>query len=68
MYHAVDPNNASTIDGGEDNVTPTQLSSELAAVKASGIKVETMKAALADVKTPDLNIKMMLIPRQKVNS
>jgi peptidoglycan/xylan/chitin deacetylase (PgdA/CDA1 family) len=51
VYHAVDPNNNSTVDGGEYNVTPTQLTAQLAAIKASGIKVETMQAALTETES-----------------
>jgi peptidoglycan/xylan/chitin deacetylase (PgdA/CDA1 family) len=50
VYHAVDPDTTSTIDGGLYNATPTQLSEQLSAVKSSGITVETMQQALAEVK------------------
>ena len=46
VYHSVDPTGAG---GSIYNVTPTQLDSQLAAVKSSGITVETMQAALAEV-------------------
>lgn len=50
VYHSVDP--SSTPFGGEQyNVTPTQLSAQLAAIKSSGITVETMKQALAEVES-----------------
>jgi peptidoglycan/xylan/chitin deacetylase (PgdA/CDA1 family) len=53
VYHSVDPDTTSDIDGGIYNVTPTQLTDQLAAIKASGVVVETMKQALAEV-TPQL--------------
>jgi len=49
VYHSVDSNNASTFDGGQYNVTPTQLGAQLAAIKASGIIVETMSKAAAEI-------------------
>ena len=48
-YHSADPNVNNVLDGGLYNVTPTQLTSELAAVKSSGVAVETMSQALAEV-------------------
>jgi peptidoglycan/xylan/chitin deacetylase (PgdA/CDA1 family) len=48
-YHSADPNVNNVLDGGLYNVTPTQLTSELAAIKSSGVTVETMSQALAEV-------------------
>jgi len=48
VYHSVDPNVNSPIDGDIYNVTPTQLSAQLAAVKSSGITVETMHQAVVE--------------------
>ena len=50
VFHSVDSNAASSFDGNIYNVTPTQLSSELAAVKSSGITVETMSQAVKEIK------------------
>jgi peptidoglycan/xylan/chitin deacetylase (PgdA/CDA1 family) len=48
VYHSVDP--SSNPYGGEEwNVTPTQLTAQLGAIKNSGITVETMQQALAEV-------------------
>ncbi|HUD05327.1 MAG TPA: Ig-like domain-containing protein [Candidatus Saccharimonadales bacterium] len=49
VYHSVDPDVNSAIDGGIYNVTPTQLSAELSAIKSSGVAVETMHQAVAEV-------------------
>ncbi len=49
VYHSVDPDTTSPIDGGQYNVTPTQLNDQLAAIKASGITVVTMAQALAQI-------------------
>jgi peptidoglycan/xylan/chitin deacetylase (PgdA/CDA1 family) len=53
VYHSVDPDTTSAIDGGIYNVTPTQLNDQLAAIKSSGISVVTMSQAMAEV-TPQL--------------
>ncbi|MFI5240397.1 MAG: polysaccharide deacetylase family protein [Candidatus Saccharimonadia bacterium] len=49
VYHSVDPNTASPIDGGIYNITPSQLDSQLAAIKTSGIQVETMQQAIQEI-------------------
>lgn len=54
VYHSVDPNTNSPIDGGIYNITPTQLNQQLAAIKSAGVKVETMKQALSEI-TPQLH-------------
>ncbi len=54
VYHSVDPDVNSTIDGGIYNVTPDQLNDQLAAIKASGVTVETMQQALAEL-TPQVS-------------
>ena len=46
VYHSVDPTGA---DGSIYNVTPTQLDAQLSAIQSSGVKVETMAQALAEV-------------------
>jgi len=51
VYHSVDPDTTSPIDGDTYNTTPTQLSAELAGIKSSGITVESMKTALAEVES-----------------
>jgi peptidoglycan/xylan/chitin deacetylase (PgdA/CDA1 family) len=48
VYHAVDPNSTAA---GQYDVLPTQLDAQLAAIKNSGIAVETLAQALAEVKT-----------------
>jgi hypothetical protein len=53
VYHSVDDNPNPATDAGIYNVTTAQFSSELAAIKASGVKVETMQQALQEV-TPQL--------------
>ncbi len=53
VYHGVDTNLNDPVDGDEYCVTPTQLTAQMAAVKASGITVETMAKAIAEV-TPQL--------------
>ena len=53
VYHSVDPDTTSAIDGGLYNVTPTQLGEQLAAIKSSGISVVTMAQAMAEI-TPQL--------------
>lgn len=52
-YHSVDPNTTNPASGVQYNVTPTQLDSQLAAIKTSGITVRTMQQALAEI-TPQL--------------
>jgi peptidoglycan/xylan/chitin deacetylase (PgdA/CDA1 family) len=46
VYHSVDPDVNNPVDEGIYNVTPTQLDSQLSAIKASGLPVETMQQAL----------------------
>jgi peptidoglycan/xylan/chitin deacetylase (PgdA/CDA1 family) len=46
VYHSVDPTGA---DGSVYNVTPTQLTNQLATVTSSGIAVETMQQAEAEI-------------------
>jgi peptidoglycan/xylan/chitin deacetylase (PgdA/CDA1 family) len=50
VYHSVDPDLTNPADSGIYNITPTQLSAQLGAIKSSGVTVETMKQALAEVK------------------
>lgn len=52
-YHSVDPNVNNPVDSGIYNITPTQLAPQLTAIKASGVVVETMSAALKEI-TPQL--------------
>lgn len=47
VYHSVDTDAATA---GIYNVTPTQLNAQLAAVKASGVKVVTMQKAIQTIK------------------
>jgi uncharacterized repeat protein (TIGR02543 family) len=49
VYHGVDADTTNPVDGDIYDVTPTELSAQLAAVQASGITVETMSQALAEV-------------------
>jgi peptidoglycan/xylan/chitin deacetylase (PgdA/CDA1 family) len=49
VYHSVNPDTSA----GIYNVTPSQLDQQLSAIQSSGIKVETMKQAIADI-TPQL--------------
>jgi peptidoglycan/xylan/chitin deacetylase (PgdA/CDA1 family) len=44
VYHSVSPTPTD-----ENNVTPTQLDSQLAVIKASGVKVENMNTAFSEV-------------------
>ena len=44
VYHSVNPDTSA----GLYNVTPTQLDSQLSAIKASGVTVETMQQAFAE--------------------
>jgi len=53
VYHGVDTNLTTAVDSDEWCVTPAQLTAQLAAVKASGITVETMAKGIAEV-TPQL--------------
>ena len=46
VYHSVDPNPVDIY-----NVTPTQLANQLAAIRSSGITVENITTALAEVKS-----------------
>jgi peptidoglycan/xylan/chitin deacetylase (PgdA/CDA1 family) len=50
VYHAVDPDSQTV---GQYDVLPASLDSQLSAIKASGITVETMAQALAEI-TPQL--------------
>jgi uncharacterized repeat protein (TIGR02543 family) len=49
VYHGVDADTTNAVDGDIYDVTPTQLSAEVAAIKASGVTVETLGKALASV-------------------
>jgi uncharacterized repeat protein (TIGR02543 family) len=49
VYHGVDADTTSPIDGDIYDVTPTQLTAEVAAIKASSVTVETLGKALASV-------------------
>jgi peptidoglycan/xylan/chitin deacetylase (PgdA/CDA1 family) len=53
VYHGVDTNVNDPVDGDIYDVPPSQLSAQLAAVKASGVTVETMAQAIAEV-TPQI--------------
>jgi peptidoglycan/xylan/chitin deacetylase (PgdA/CDA1 family) len=53
VYHGVDTNLTTAVDSDEWCVTPAQLTAQLAAVKASGLTVETMAKGIAEV-TPQL--------------
>ena len=53
VYHSVDNDPSAATDAGIYNVTTAQFSAQLAAIKASGVSVVTMKQGLADV-TPQL--------------
>jgi peptidoglycan/xylan/chitin deacetylase (PgdA/CDA1 family) len=53
VYHGVDSDLTNPVDGDEYAVTPTQLTAQMAAIKASGIPVETMAKAVAEV-TPQV--------------
>lgn len=50
VYHSIDPDFNNPVDSGIYNITPTQLDSQLAAIKASAIPVLTMQQALTEVK------------------
>jgi uncharacterized repeat protein (TIGR02543 family) len=49
VYHGVDADTTNAVDGDIYDVPPAQLSEQLAAIQASGIKVETLSQALATV-------------------
>ena len=49
VYHSIDPNTSSPIDGDQYNVTPAQLNTALQTIKSSGITVETMSQALNEI-------------------
>jgi len=49
VYHGVDTNTTTAVDSDIYQVTPTQLSAQLSAIKASGIAVETMAKAVTEV-------------------
>jgi uncharacterized repeat protein (TIGR02543 family) len=49
VYHGVDADTTNPVDGDIYDVTPTELSDQLAAIQSSGITVETMSQALAEV-------------------
>ncbi|HUC88308.1 MAG TPA: InlB B-repeat-containing protein, partial [Candidatus Binatia bacterium] len=49
VYHGVDANTTTSVDGDIYDVTPTQLTAEVAAIQASGVTVETLGKALASV-------------------
>jgi len=49
VYHGVDTDTTNPVDGDIYDVPPAQLSAQLAAIKASGITVDTIKQALAAV-------------------
>lgn len=48
VYHSVDPTGS---NGSIYNVTPTQLDAQLSAIKTSGVAVETMAQAFAEVES-----------------
>lgn len=50
VYHSIDPDLNNPVDSGIYNITPTQLDSQLAAVKSSTVPVLTMQQALAEIK------------------
>ena len=47
VYHSVDSNTKNPVDEGIYNITPTQLTAQLSALKSSGATVVTLQAALA---------------------
>jgi uncharacterized repeat protein (TIGR02543 family) len=49
VFHGVDANTTNSVDGDIYDVTPTQLTAEIAAIKASGVTVDTLGKALASV-------------------
>jgi uncharacterized repeat protein (TIGR02543 family) len=49
VYHGVDANTADPVDGDIYDVPPAQLGPQLAAIKASGITVDTISKALTAV-------------------
>lgn len=49
VYHGVDANTANPVDGDIYDISPTELSAQLAAIKASGVNVETLNKALPTV-------------------
>lgn len=49
-YHSVSPNTTNPPSGVQYNITPSQLESQLAAIRSSGIAVKTMQQALAEIK------------------
>jgi len=51
VYHSVDPDVNNPVDSGIYNITPTQLDSQLAAIKSSAIPVLTMQQAITEVKS-----------------
>jgi peptidoglycan/xylan/chitin deacetylase (PgdA/CDA1 family) len=53
VYHGVDTNVNDPVDGDIYDVPPAQLSAQLGSIKASGVTVETMSQAIAEV-TPQL--------------
>jgi peptidoglycan/xylan/chitin deacetylase (PgdA/CDA1 family) len=50
VYHGVDTDVNNPVDGDIYDVPPAQLSAQMAAIKASGVTVETLNNALATVK------------------
>ncbi len=49
VYHSVDADLTNPVDEGIYNITPDQLSDQLAAIKSSGVTVETMHQALTEI-------------------
>jgi uncharacterized repeat protein (TIGR02543 family) len=49
VYHGVDANTTNAVDSDIYDVTPTELSAQMAVIKASGVTVDTMSKALASV-------------------
>lgn len=49
VYHSVDPDLTSPIDGGIYNVTPGQLGAQLAALKSMGVAVVTIREAMRQI-------------------
>jgi len=49
VYHSVDPDLNNPVDSGIYNITPGQLDAQLSVLKSSGVTVETMAQAIAEV-------------------
>jgi uncharacterized repeat protein (TIGR02543 family) len=63
VYHGVDTNTTTAVDSDIYEVTPTQLSAQMAVIKASGVTVDTLGTALASV-----DAQMGITPTNTVSS